>query len=276
MRDRLYESMDARQAADALDTYLAERTPALRRLRKIMTGHGLDPDEMLDGSVYSVSPLWAWISIRAADLGVTPHSLTGDPTRSTWPSWAQHGRLVDPHPPVETIRLVDGFVSYLGQVLHAAVPQATWGVGEHLIADHPLHNRPVLAADHHQIFLPAFPLYGAYQSAHGRSPMSGTEMLAHTRRTINALNGEGAESADREEPMVTVVAEVGCYDVGLREDIAAHPGLVEHLMRELADRAGVVSVHRYGPAALTVDFPGWDELQLKLWCNLWLERHLPR
>jgi hypothetical protein len=276
MGDRLYELMDARQAADALDTYLAERNPALRRLRKIMAGHGLDPDEMLEGSVYSVSPLWAWISTRATELGVAPHSLAEDPTRSTWPSWARHGRLVDPHPPIETIRLVDGFVSYLGQVVCAAVPGTVWVVGEHAIADHPLHNRPVLAADHHQIFLPAFPLYGAYQAAHGRSPMSGTEMLAHTRRTIDALNGEGAESADLEEPMVTVVAEVDCFDVGLREDIVGHPGLVEHLMRELAARNGVVSVHRYGPAALIVDFPDWDELQLKLWCNLWLERHLPR
>lgn len=276
MGDPLYELMDARQAADALDAYLAERAPALRRLRKTLAGHGLDPEEILDGSVYSVCPLWAWISARAAELGVAPHALTKDPTRSTWPSWARHGRLVDPHPPAATLRLVDGFVSYLGQVLCAAVPEATWAVGEHRIADHPLLNRPVLAADHHQIFLPAFPLYGACQSVHGRSPISGTEMLAHTRRTIHALEGGGTEAADFEEPMVTVVAEVGCFDVGLREDVAAHPGLVEQLVAELADRDGILSVYRYGPAAIVVDFPDCDELQLDLWCTLWLQRHLPR
>ncbi|KLU09149.1 hypothetical protein ABL57_13785 [Kocuria sp. SM24M-10] len=276
MGDLLYELMDARQAADALDAYLAERTGGLRRLSGTLTGAGLDPEEMLEGSVYSISPLWAWISARAIELGTAPTSLTEDPTRPTWPSWARHGRLVDPHPPAETILLVDGFVSYLGQILRTAVPEATWGVGEHLIGDHPLHNRPVLAAGHHQIFLPAFPLYGAYQSAHGRSPLSGTEMLDHTRRTIDALHGLGPEATDLQEPMVTVVAEVDCFDVGLREDIAAHPGLVEQLIAELADRDGVVAVHRYGPTALTVDFPDWDELQLKLWCTLWLERHLPR
>ena len=134
----------------------------------------------------------------------------------------------------------------------------------------------MITTGHYHVFLLAFPFYGAYQSTHGLPPMSGTEFLAHARRTINALNGEVAESADLEEPMVTVVAEVGCFDVGLREDIVGHPGLVEHMMRELADRAGAVSVHRYGPAALIVDFPDWDELQVKLWCNLWLERHLPR
>ena len=277
MGDQPYELMTARQAADALDAYLAERAPALHRLRTALAGQGRDPDKMLDGSVYSVSPLWAWINARTGRLGLDPRSLTADPSRSSWPSWARHGRLVDPHPPAATIALVDGFASYLGQVLLAAAPQAAWQVGEHMIADHPLLNYPVLASDHHQIFLPALPLYSVYQSAHGRDPMSGTEMLTHTRRTIDALHGEGPEAAALEEPLVTVVAELDCFDVGLREDIpAAHPGVVEHLIAELCDRDGVTSVHRYGPAALVVDVPDWDELRLKMWCTLWLQRHLPR
>jgi hypothetical protein len=277
MLDQPYEMMDARQAADALDAYLAERDPALRRLRGALADGGLDPGDTLDGSVYSVSPLWAWITARITELGVDPHALAEDPTRPGWPSWARHGRLVDPHPPAETIALVDGFASYLGRVIDAAAPDAAWQVGEHLLADHPLLNYPVLATDHHQIFLPALPLYSAYQSAHGRSPMSGSEMLAHTRRTIDALNGEGPEAAAIEEPLVTVVAEIDCFDVGLREDIPAdHPQIVPQLIDELCARDGVESVHRYGPAALVVDVPDWDELRLKLWCTLWLERHLPR
>ena len=272
-----YELMTARQAADALDAYLAERAPALDRLRTALAGQGRDPDRMLDGSVYSVSPLWAWINAQVGRLGLDPRSLTDDPSRSSWPSWARHGRLVDPHPPAATIALVDGFASYLGQVLLAAAPQAIWQVGEHIMADHPLLNYPVLASDHHQVFLPALPLYSVYQSAHGRDPMSGTEVLTHTRRTIDALHGDGPEAAALEEPLVTVVAELDCFDVGLREDIpAAHPGLVEHLIAELCDRDGVASVHRYGPAALVVDVADWDELRLKMWCTLWLQRHLPR
>ncbi|MFE7631757.1 hypothetical protein [Kocuria sp. NPDC057446] len=277
MEDQPYELMTARQAADALDDYLAERAPALERLRAALAEHGLDPGEMLDGSVYSVSPLWAWISARAAEHGTVAQSLTEDPTRPDWPSWARHGRLVDPHPPAATIALVDGFASYLGDVLVAAAPQAVWQVGEHIMADHPLVHYPVLGTDHHHLFLPGLPLYSAYQSAHGRSAMSGTEMLAHARRTIDALHGEGPESAALQEPLVTVVAELDCFDVGLREDIPAqHPGLVEHLIAELCDRDGVASVHRYGPAALVVDVPAWDELRVKMWCTLWLQRHLPR
>lgn len=44
----LYEWMTARQAADALDAYLAERGPALERLRAALAEHGLEPDEMLE------------------------------------------------------------------------------------------------------------------------------------------------------------------------------------------------------------------------------------
>ncbi|MEX5271251.1 hypothetical protein [Kocuria sabuli] len=67
-------------------------------------------------------------------------------------------------------------------------------------------------------------------------------------RTISALRGEGPEAAATEEPLVTVVGEVDCFDVGLRADLAEqHPALMEWLIAELADRDGVVSVQRYGP-----------------------------
>jgi len=277
MGELLYELMTPEQAADALDAFLAERGPALERLRLMIAGHGLDPDEMLDGSVYSVSPLWVWITAQAGQLGVDPRPLGSDPTRPLWPSWARHGMLVDPHPPAETLALVDGFTSYLAQVITTEVSDAQWVVGEHRIGTHPILNYPVLATEHHHLFLPSIPLYSAYQSAHGRDPMSGTEMRAYLEHTITALRGEGPVAAVVEEPLVTVVAEVDCFDVGLRADLAAdHPQTVERMIADLTDREGVESVHRYGPDALVVNAPEWDETRLKLWCTLWLQRHLPR
>jgi hypothetical protein len=183
--------------------------------------------------------------------------------------------LVDPHPPAATLALVDGFTTHLAQVISTAVPDTQWRVGEHRLEDYPMLNYPVLATADHQIFLPGIPLYSAYQSAHGRNPMSGDEMRAHVERTFSALRGEGPEATTTEEPLVTVVAEVDCYDVGLRPGIAEdHPVLVDRMVAELTDRDGITSVHRYGPAALIVDAPGWDETRLKLWLTLWLQRHL--
>jgi hypothetical protein len=182
---------------------------------------------------------------------------------------------VDPHPPARTLALVDGFTSYLAQIATAAVPAARWRVGEHRIADYPLLNYPALIADSHQIFLPALPIYSAYQSAQGRDPMSGTEMRNYTWHTITALRGEGPIAEAAEEPLVTVVAEVDCFDVGLRADISAqHPGLVEQMITEFTDRDGIASVYRYGPEALVVNSPDWDQARLQLWFTLWLHRHL--
>ncbi|GGG44147.1 hypothetical protein GCM10011374_03090 [Kocuria dechangensis] len=277
MATMLYESMTPAQAADALDAFIAERPAALKQLRSTSAAHGGDPERMLDGSLDSVAPLWAWLTDRFTELGADPRTLDEDPTRETWPSWARHGMLVDPHPPAETLALVDGFTSYLTRIITAAVPGTQWLVGEHRIGTHPMLNYPLLASDHHQVFLPSMPLYSAYQSAHGRDPMGGTEMLAYLQRTITALRGEGPVADATEEPLVTVVAEVDCFDVGLRPDLAAqHPQTVEWMITELTDRDGVESVHRYGPDALVVDAPDWDETRLTLWCTLWLQRHLAR
>jgi hypothetical protein len=274
MAATLYEWMTAQQAREAQKGFVAERATALQLLRTAPAEHGGTPAALLDGTLGSVAPVWEWIAGRCAELGVARESLEEDPTRDSWPGWARHGKLVDPHPPARTLALLDGFVSYLAEVIVAEVPGARWRVGEHPISDHPLVNYPVLATEHHQVFLPALPLYSAYQSAHGRDPMDGAEMLAHARRTISALRGEGPVTP--EEPLVCVVAEVDCFDVGLRADIVdQHPALVQRLVAELADREGVVSVHRYGPTALVVDVPDWDELRLKLWTTLWLQRHLP-
>jgi hypothetical protein len=277
MAAALYEWMTPVQAEAALEQFRAERGPALNYLRAFLVHRGQDPEVVLDGSPGSVAPLWEWLNDWFARLGVAPQTLEEDPTRESWPSWAHHGRLVDPHPPAASLALIDGFTTYLGQVIGAAVPEAHWGIGEHRIADHPLLHYPVLAAGHHQIFLPAIPLYSAYQSAHGRDPFSGAEMLAHVRRTITALRGEGPAADAAQEPLVSVIAEVDCFDVGLREDLTEqHPEVIERLIAELTGRDGVLSVHRYGPSALVVDVPDWDELRLKLWLTLWLERNLGR
>ena len=170
MGELLYEGMDPDQAADALDEFIAERGAALEHLRSVLAAEGLDPHTTLDHTVESVARVWETITARAARLGVNPRSLEDDPTRPSWPSWARHGMLVDPYPPAATLALVDGFTSCLSRLFTSAVPGSAWIVGEHRIADHPMRDHPVLATGHHMVFVPPFPLYRAYQSAHGRPP----------------------------------------------------------------------------------------------------------
>ncbi|AOT02026.1 hypothetical protein [Arthrobacter sp. U41] len=64
MKDTSYRWMTKRQAAAALQEYLAERPAALQLLRAELTAHGLDPDPMLDGTTASLIPLWRWIAAR--------------------------------------------------------------------------------------------------------------------------------------------------------------------------------------------------------------------
>ncbi|MEX5271565.1 hypothetical protein [Kocuria sabuli] len=275
MGELIYEDMIPVQATEALEEFITERPPALEQLRSTMAADGLNPDVLLEGSPESVGPVWEWITTQTDDLGLDPRPLDKDPTRPSWPSWARHLRMVDPHPPAQSLALVDGFTTYLAQIITTAAPDAHWRVGDHRIGCYPMLNYPVLTADSHQIFLPGLPLYSTYLSAQGHDPMSGTEMLQHTRRTITALRGEGPVAEVAEEPLVTVVAEVDCFDVGLRTDLARkHSHLVERMVTELASRDGIASVYRYGSDALVIDAPHWDETRLKLWLTLWLHRHL--
>lgn len=80
---------------------------------------------------------------RFAGFSVNPRTLDEDPARSTWPSWARHGMLVDPHPPAETLTPADGSASYLALAIPAVVPEAVRETGHHRIDDFPVLHRPV-------------------------------------------------------------------------------------------------------------------------------------
>lgn len=121
------------------------------------------------------------------------------------------------------------------EVLLRSTLTETYGAdGATAACDHPgsalvtatadVHVQEPADAVEHQVLLPGLPLYSTYQRAHGRDPMSTSEMRWHVERTTTALRSEGPEAATVEEPLVTVVAEVGCFDVGLRGDLAEqHP-----------------------------------------------------
>ncbi|GEO96813.1 hypothetical protein KTU01_29360 [Kocuria turfanensis] len=59
-----YITMTKRQAAAAFEEYLAERPPALEKLRAELAADGLDADALLDGTPQSLAPLWRWVASR--------------------------------------------------------------------------------------------------------------------------------------------------------------------------------------------------------------------
>ncbi|WP_188538654.1 hypothetical protein [Kocuria dechangensis] len=85
-----YRTMTKRQAAKALDEYLAERSAALDRLGAELAADGVDPEAMLDGTPDSLTPLWRWVATRIVGLEDAPAPVSPDaPAPPEWPSWAR-------------------------------------------------------------------------------------------------------------------------------------------------------------------------------------------
>ena len=81
-------------------------------------GRVIFPIEDLSGRVVA----FGLVDVRPGDVSTVRASLWG----GVHPAHRGRGlgRLVDPHPPAESLALVDGFASYLGEVISGAAPDA--------------------------------------------------------------------------------------------------------------------------------------------------------
>ena len=91
-----YRRMTRQQAVAALSEFLAERPAALQCLHAELTGHGIDPAVVLDGTPESLTPLWQWITDRRAELAASPEAGTPVEPRQAWPSWARARMVWNP------------------------------------------------------------------------------------------------------------------------------------------------------------------------------------
>ena len=124
-----FRKMTKRQAATALAEYLAERPVALEQLRDDLVADPRDPDSLLDGTRESLTPLWRWVATRIMTME-DPIPFDPDaPAPTWWPSWARYSSALRQSTPDEVVTLLDGFISYLGDVVTAAAPEAVWQVG---------------------------------------------------------------------------------------------------------------------------------------------------
>ena len=124
----------------AFQEYLDEREPALQRLREALAADGQDPDVLLDGSIESLVPLWRWILAdltRADDPGATD---TSNVPREQRHSWARYGYETVWELSLESLFLLDGLVSYLGDVVQQRAPEARWEIPHHRIKRYHLNK----------------------------------------------------------------------------------------------------------------------------------------
>jgi hypothetical protein len=174
----------------AFQEYLDERGPALQRLREALAADGQDPDVLLDGSIESLVPLWRWILAdltRADDPGATD---TSSVPREQRHSWARYGYETVWELSLESLFLLDGLVSYLGDVVQQRAPEARWEIAHHRIKRYHLNKHPVLVSgtgqDHNH--LPDLPRVHAYSSITGFRESPDDTMANYTRGLIEQLN----------------------------------------------------------------------------------------
>ncbi|GGG65839.1 hypothetical protein GCM10011374_32210 [Kocuria dechangensis] len=277
MKDTDYRTMSKRQAAAALEEFLTERPAALQRLRTELAADGLDPNAMLDGTPASLTPLWRWAGTRIleAEAQRSPAAPAAPAAPAPeWPSWARCSPGLDPATPVRIVSLLDGLVSYLGQVITTAAPQAVWKVGYHL-QNHPVLTSPLTEMEY---FPPGLVGVVANRLRHGVDPHNDARLHSYAQAVITMLRSEHEDALAAPEPLVEVDSDDddGVFDVGLREDIAhEHSRAVDRMVAELAAQSGVDSAVREDREVLLVSAPDRAAEDLQQWVLAWLRRHIP-
>jgi hypothetical protein len=282
-----YINMTKKQSEGAFREYLDERGPAVDRLREAVAGDGQDPNALLDGSVESLVPLWRWILAHltcADDPGATD---TTRVPREQWPSWARHGGETVGKLSLESLFLLDGLVSYLGDVVQQQAPEARWEIAHHRIKRYHLNKHPVLVSgtgeDHH--FLPDFPRARAHGNLTGFRESPDDDMAEYALRLIEQLNRGDRQAEDEEmaedEPLVEV-EDLGDdelrgreLEVSLRQDIVfEHNRVVGRMIKALKQEDGITRVIREDREVLLVGTATWSTTRLQDWVAGYLTENI--
>lgn len=270
-----YRDLTEQGAAAAFEEFMAERGPALDRLRDRMAADGVYPSELLDGSVGSLVPLWRWVLTHLTkrdDPGATDPAMV---PREQWPSWERYTWEEEPVLSLESLLLLDGVVSCLAAVVTDRAPTARWEVAHHKVKRYEFNNHPVLVGDggiHN--FLPALPLVearatllGVRQSPDDRISSYAEGLIEQLSPVVEPVGSSTAEPEPKFE-VEDIRTEPGGYDVeiGLGEELAhERSDDVDRLLRELAAQDGVSRVIREDRDLILVRAPGWSAERVRAW-----------
>lgn len=278
-----YLNMIKDQSEAAFREYLDERGPALERLRAALVADGQDPDALLDGTVESLVPLWRWILAHLTGADDPGATAPGSVPRDVWPSWERNLYEEQKTLSLESLFLLDGLVSYLGDVVRQGAPEARWAIARHRIKRYHLNNHPVLvsgASEDHN-FLPGLPMVHAHGSLTGFRESPDDTMAEYARSLIKQLNqGDRPDDEEmaEEEPLVEVedlgddVLRGRELEVALREDIVhEHSRVVGPMIKALKEEDGITRVLREDREILLVATPTWSTDRLRGWVARYLQ-----
>jgi hypothetical protein len=269
-----FDELRPAEAEVVVARFVAGRPQALAGLRDRLGAAGQDADAILDGSVDSLVPLWAWIKgeLRARDddgWESEAEPFEGQPA----PEWYRHYFREERTLSLGSVHLLDGLVSYIGEVVMGAVPGVTWRRGHHRVRSYIDQNRPVLARGDEQVAVSSM-VFGNARS-HLREPGSSRDdrPRARVERWIDGLRRAGALEDDvADEPLDAALNrevavergdEADEWIVELGEDVLmlvgqpaldrlvdVLPGNVGVLAAAFEDREVLVASGRIDPAAL--------------------------
>ena len=278
----LYRQMSRAQGEAAFVEFLAERPVALQRLRGALLGDGIDPDRLLDGSVASLVAVWVWLRAR-----LTGKEDAASQPAPALPTWSRYSFPEEPTLSEASILLVDGLISYFGQVVLDQEPQARWRVGfDPRHRNYAYQNEPVLAVDADEC--------GQYElgvelmlSGTARRHLWGEQVpddevarradAVITRLRKALVAGPVAGPAIEELIEVSAVEQPHefTHEVAIDDDLILElPRIVASLAKALAKEPGIDQVWRADREVLHVTAPSWTTGQLHDWALAHIRKRL--
>jgi hypothetical protein len=266
-----YWSLSEAEAAAALQEFLDERGPALERLHEAIRADGQDPHAVLNFTVKSLRPLWAWVKSIVTERAAGEMELA--PVEA--PTWLRY--CAGPKPPLsrESVVIVDGLVSYVCRVVERGAPHASWRVGDSPTRFWVWQNHPVLGVGDNGWALGELVQLASHPTG-GRIRSQDNMLALQVKAWIDYLARSGITSSG-DEPLVEV-ADLGEdplrgreLEVSLREDVASkYPRAVDRMVKNLAKEMGIAGVIREDREVLLVATSSWEAKRLEEWVSRYL------
>ena len=268
----LYRQMSRAQGEAAFVEFLAERPVALQRIRHALAGDGIDPDVLLDGSVASLIAVWVWLRAR-----LTGKDAPSQPV-GVLPTWSRYSLPEESTLSEASILLVDGLISYFGQVVLGQEPQARWRVGfDPRHRNYAYQNEPVLAVDadeRGQYEIGVWLILSGTARRHLRGEqVTDDEVARRADAVITKLRkalAAGPVAGPTIEDLVDVSAgeqsDEFTHELAIDHDLILElPRIMASLAKALAKEPGIEQVWRADREVLHVTAPTWTTDQLHAW-----------